>query len=477
MIFNTFQFLWLFPIIFLLYWGAVLLRRREHARTRLANALLLTISYALVTWWMPSAALFLLAVTAVTYIFARLIERHNARGDKKYLVWAGVLLAILPLLWFKYYNFLNDNISALLSPLGLHPSMPRMNLVIPLGISFFTFQAVGYLCDVYYRRIDAERNWWHYMLFVGFFPQIASGPISKASELLPQIKADRRLRADEVTQGAKWFLWGLFLKVVLADRLGITVDTVLPNYAHYNGSTLAYASALYSLQLYGDFAGYSLMAIGVGRMLGFNLVNNFRRPYLAATVTDFWRRWHISLTRWLTTYVYIPLGGSRCSKPRHYLNILATFLVSGIWHGANWTFIAWGGLHGLLQLGEKATRLDKAANRYFRPLRILLTFLLVTLAWVLFRMPTLADGWHVIAKIFTDPGGPVSTSATNTDIFLTLSAILCVLIVEWCEEYRPGLTLLNHRRRIVRWATYIALVCAILLCGVLDAGSFIYVSF
>ena len=269
-------------------------------------------------------------MTAITYSFALWIEKHKDLGRKrKLLIVCGTLLAVLPLLIFKYYNFVSESISGLLNL----NEISGLNWAIPLGISFFTFQAVGYLFDVYYQRIPAERNWWDYMLFVSFFPQILSGPISKASSLLPQIKANRQFDYSKAVQGLKWMLWGMFLKVVMADRLGLYVDQVFENYMFNSGSSCLLASIFYSFQIYGDFAGYSLMAMGVGRLMGFDLVNNFNRPYLAVSITDFWRRWHISLSIWLRDYVYIPLGGSRCSKIRNYWNIFITFLVSGIWLG------------------------------------------------------------------------------------------------------------------------------------------------
>ena len=215
----------------------------------------------------------------------------------------------------------------------------EINIISSIGISFYTFQALGYMLDVYHKRIQCERNWWNYMLFVCFFPQILSGPISKASDLLPQIKSERKFDYGFAVEGLRYLLWGMFLKVAFADRLALYVNPVLDNYSDYSGVSIFMACTFYSLQIYGDFAGYSLMAIGVARLMGFDLINNFNRPYLAASITEFWKRWHISLTRWLTTHVYIAMGGNRCSKVRQYINIMTTFLVSGIWHGANWTFI------------------------------------------------------------------------------------------------------------------------------------------
>lgn len=253
--------------------------------------------------WKPAYALLLIGITAITYLAARHIEQNSKKN--KGLIYASVTLTLLPLLIFKYYNFINTTITEALTEIGLHWNLPGLNWAVPVGISFFTFQALGYLWDVYYGRIKAERNWWDYMLFVSFFPQIASGPISKAADLLPQIKAERTFNYSKATQGLKWLLWGMFLKVVLADRLGLYVDSVYNNYTYQSGFSCLVASILYSFQIYGDFAGYSLMAIGTGRLLGFDLINNFNRPYLSVSVTEFWRRWHISLSIWLKDYIYI----------------------------------------------------------------------------------------------------------------------------------------------------------------------------
>lgn len=350
-----------------------------------------------------------------------------------------------------------------------------LNWAIPVGISFFTFQAVGYLFDVYYKRINAEKSIVDYMLFVCFFPQIFSGPISKANELLPQIKEARQFDYQQGVQGLRLLLWGMFLKLVLADRLGLYVDKVVADYGMYHGGTCVLAAFFYSLQIYGDFAGYSLMAIGVAKTLGYDLINNFNRPYFSNSITDFWRRWHISLSRWLKDNVYIPLGGSRCSKLRNYWNIFVTFLISGIWHGANWTFIVWGLIHGFAQIIEKALGLNKKKSKgLVRLLRIGATFVLVTLAWVFFRMPTLGDAIQFIGHGIKDICMPEILSVTNSAIYLM--AIALVAFKETREELFPT-KLRFLEQRYVRWAEYVVIFCLILLCGALDSGSFIYGSF
>lgn len=383
---------------------------------------------------------------------------------------------MLPLIIFKYYNYLSENINNLFKILGFSIGLPGLNWAIPLGISFFSFQAVGYLFDVYYRRIKAEHNWWDYMLFVGFFPQIASGPISKAKDLLPQIKSKRIFNYAKCVQGLRWLLWGFFLKTVVADRLGLYVDTVFNNYEFESGSSCLVVSFFYAFQIYSDFAGYSLMAIGVGAIMGFNLINNFRRPYLSVSVTDFWRRWHISLSTWLKDYVYIPLGGNRCSKVRNYFNIFVTFLVSGIWHGANWTFILWGILHGIIQIIEKALEIQKYdAVDAMRILRILITFTLVTFAWIFFRMPTIESALAVVQKIFTDITSPLFRQ-DGTDTILTILPLFIIILKDWVEEF-TAFSLFDNKFILVRWSSYLMVIFSILLFGVLDASSFIYVSF
>lgn len=474
MIFNSFLFLWLFPLIFILYYGVTYTVTKSWSK--IGNATLLIISYLLYMNWKPAYVLLLIGITAITYFAARHIEQNNR--NKRGIIYASVTLTLLPLLIFKYYNFINTTITEILTGIGFHWNLPGLNWAIPVGISFFTFQALGYLWDVYYGRIKAERNWWDYMLFVSFFPQIASGPISKAADLLPQIKAERAFNYGKAVQGLKWLLWGMFLKVVLADRLGLYVDSVYNNYTHQSGLSCLVASIFYSFQIYGDFAGYSLMAIGTGRLLGFDLINNFNRPYLSVSVTEFWRRWHISLSIWLKDYIYIPLGGSRCSKLRNYWNILITFLISGVWHGANWTFIVWGILHGIFQIIEKVLNLQKSTVKGGGKIfRIFITFCLVNFAWIFFRLPDIKTAWKVIAKIFTDFSTELFLPSKSNLVFILLSFIF-VITKELAEEFYPNkLNLFESKKRIIRWCAYLCVITIILLCGVFDSGQFIYVNF
>lgn len=481
MIFNSFQFIWLFPLIFIGYYllSYLLSGKFPERQRKISNALLLIVSYALYAQTNMAYTLILLGVTLITYLFALLIERSDTDKRKKHLIVCGAFLALLPLLVFKYYNFIINTTRSFLESIHSAPlHFPGLNWAIPLGISFFTFQAVGYLMDVYYQRIKAEHNWWDYMLFVSFFPQIMSGPISKAKDLLPQIKTCRKFDATMATQGLKWFVWGLFLKVMMADRLGMYVDKVLDNYMFNSGTSCLLAVVYYSFQIYGDFAGYSFMAMGVGKLMGFNLINNFQRPYLSTSITDFWRRWHISLSTWLKDYVYIPLGGSRCSKCRNYWNIFVTFLVSGIWHGANWTFVFWGILHGMFQIIEKILGWQKCttSSKLIRFSRILLTFVLVSIAWIFFRQPTISDAFGVIERILTEHGALFKPS--NKDVVFSLLSIGIVVCADLIREFQTKkFYRFVQAPIIVRWCMYYALLLLILLSGVFDSSQFIYVSF
>lgn len=442
---------------------------------KIGNYFLILCSYLLYIKVEPTYALILFGVTAITYLGALSFDkRKDERSRSRVSCIFFILLALLPLLVFKYYNFIASQFNIVLSTGKLR----GLNLVVPLGLSFYTFQAVGYMLDVYYKRMEAERNWWDYMLFVSFFPQIASGPISKAKDLLPQIKSRRTFNEQQSIDGLRFLLWGMFMKVVMADRIGIYVDTILDNYQYQSGLSLAVGGVLYSFQIYGDFAGYSYMALGVGKLLGFDLINNFKRPYFAISITDFWHRWHISLSTWLKDYVYIPLGGSRCSKFRSYINIFVTFLVSGIWHGANWTFIVWGIIHGFAQIIEKAFKLPKSeANLLIKTVRTIITFVIITLAWLVFRMPTLNAGFEIIGKLFINHELTLATCPISSKIYIII-ALIIVLIKDSVDEYfNKDNKLLTLQSTFLRWSLYLLLLTTILLFGVLDSSQFIYVNF
>lgn len=479
MIFNSFDFLWLFPIIFCAYYFLAQRFKSDEKKTRMSNYFLILISYLLYARWNIGSVAILLGITLISYSFALLLsDRKVAIPNRKYIFYLGVLLTLSPLILIKYLDFFGQVFVDALSIAGINASpLPGLNWIMPLGISFYTLQAIGYLSDVYHDRIETERNWWNYMLFICFFPQIVSGPISKAGALLPQIKNVRPFDEAQIIQGLRWLLWGMFLKVVVADRLGIVVDSIYNGYNHYCGTFCFMGSIFYSFQIYTDFAGYSFMALGVGMLMGFNLINNFNRPYFSQSITEFWHRWHISLSIWLRDYIYIPLGGNRCTKFRNRLNILFTFLVSGIWHGANWTFIFWGGIHGIIQVVEKQLGLAKLSSRGFLSFtRIVITFLLANFAWVFFRMPTINDAFMFVGKIFTDVNFSVDIEL-NT-ILWCFVLIFVVSLKDTADEFNiRQLRLLHHPSVMVRWSSYIAILVAILFCGVFDAGQFIYAMF
>jgi len=474
MIINSFQFLYLFPIIFVVYYLILCWRNKDRQKlTKISNAFLLMVSYGVYIKWKPVYALVLLWVTLVTYLGAIIIEKSQTTRKKPLLIATGVTLGLLPLAIFKYYNFVTSNLEVFLNACGVTTGIPSLDIIMPLGISFFSLQAVGYLCDVYYKRIEAERNWWDYMLFVSFFPQIASGPISKAKDMLPQIKNPRAFNYDQAVQGLKWILWGMFIKVVVADKLGLRVDLVYNSYETYSGFECLFASILYTLQLYCDFAGYSFMALGVGNVLGFDLVNNFQRPFFSMSITEFWGRWHISLSTWLKDYVYIPLGGSRCSKERNYLNIFLTFIVSGLWHGANWTYIVWGAIHGVVQIVEKAFGLIKIQSTGFiKFIRVILTFSVFSFSLIFFRSPSLLQAMDYISRF--DVVNVIPTILSYSFV-LALSAL--VLFKDLADEYQwKSVRFLHHEYTIVRWLTYIFLISFIAIEGVYG-GQFIYAGF
>lgn len=471
MVYNSFLFIVIFPLIFLLYYAIP----AKYPKWR--NLFLLAASFALYINWNPVHALILLGVTFVTYITGIKIEKSN---HPKRVLTLGIIIGLLPLLFFKYYNFINENIYELLILLGLRVKLTGLNWAIPIGISFFTFQAISYVADVYNRKINAEKDFLTYALFVSFFPSILSGPINKASLVIPQIRKMRKyFDYPKAIEGLKMLLWGMFMKVVIADRAALYVDTVFGSYNNYSGMTCFVASLLFTIQIYTDFAGYSLMALGVGKTLGFELTENFRRPYFSFSVTDFWHRWHISLSTWLKDYVYIPLGGSRCSKIRNYWNIFVTFFVSGIWHGANWTFVVWGMMHGFFQIIEKMLGENKCKyGGLGRTIKIVITFILINFAWIFFRMPTLSDAWSVTTRIFNIHLSPSIYIGDFQTIALVVLGLIILIIKDVRDEFYPHrMPLMNNRHIIVRWATYISLILMILLTGVLSSDQFIYANF
>lgn len=469
MLFNSVAFLLFFPIVCLLYYAipANMLRAR--------NLLLLVASYYFYMNWEPAYALLILTSTLITYLAALGIGYFKEQSKRKLCLVSSLVLNLSILFLFKYYNFLADNIAVLLKASALGIDIPKFGLLLPVGISFYTFQALGYSIDVYRGTTKVERDFATYALFVSFFPQLVAGPIERSNNLLPQFKERHLFDYDSAFAGFKMMLWGYFMKLVLADRSGMYVDIIFNNVDKHNGGSYLLASMLFPFQIYGDFAGYSLIAIGAARVLGFRLMENFHRPYFACSVGEFWHRWHISLSTWFKDYVYISLGGNRVGRMRQYFNLMVTFVVSGIWHGANWTFLCWGGLHGLLLCIEKALGIGR--TKYVGVRRFChwtVTFILVCLAWILFRANNLQDALTVIAGVFTNFAEPYHALGT----FIGIAAAMPILVVkEYMDEFQlyPLRTLANNW--LIRHAGIAVLVTYILLFGVLDSNQFIYFQF
>ena len=470
MLFNSVAFLLFFPIVCVMYYAIPV------ERLKARNYMLLAASYYFYMNWEPAYALLLLTSTVVTYLAARGMEgTEDKQGKKLYLVGCLVLnLAILFL--FKYYNFLASNIETLLKTCGLGIDIPEFGLLLPVGISFYTFQALGYSIDVYRGTTKAERDFGTYALFVSFFPQLVAGPIERSNQLLPQFKQKHnRFDYEGAMAGIRMMMWGYFLKLVVADRCGIYVDTIFNNLENHHGGSYLMAALIFPFQIYGDFAGYSLIAIGVARVMGFRLMENFRRPYFASSIGEFWHRWHISLSTWFRDYVYIPLGGNRVSRLRQYFNLMVTFVVSGIWHGANWTFLCWGALHGGLCCIEKSLGIGKKEySGLMRYVHWAVTFVLVCMAWVMFRSKSIGEALIIYKGIFARFDMMVFGGRELAIIAMNL---MIVFIVEtWHESGKH----LNVKPQLQYWGRHFAiaiLIAYITLLGVLDSSQFIYFQF
>ena len=431
---------------------------------------LLVVSFAFYINWQPIYAILLAAVIVVSYYVGIKIEGSNF--SKRWLT-VGILLPLLSLFAFKYYNFINESVFSLLSSIGLRIKLPEMKLLMPIGISFYTFMAISYIVDVYKGKIKAEQNPLMVALFLSFFPQVSSGPIGRAGQLIPQFRNPESLTRENLLCGLKWMVWGYLMKLCIADRWGIYVDTVFSNLANHNGTTYLLTSILYTFQIYCDFAGYSLIAIGAARIMGIRLMDNFKRPYFAKSIKDFWDRWHISLSTWLRDYVYIPLGGNRVSPIRHLVNLLITFLVSGLWHGAAWTFVIWGGIHGLMQivytLWRKRIKINIPSF-----LSIPLTFILCNFAWIFFRAPDFDSAMSVIYGFFISQGMPFMDTPS---IFNGAIAFCMLLLKDLYDEFNWKFSLIDSKNIWISHLSIAALICFILLFGVFDGGQFIYFQF
>ena len=426
--------------------------------------------------WKPVYALLLFFSTFVTWLCGLLVEKSKNKSSKFSFLVISLVINFSILFTYKYFDFLNESVYYILSLFNIRWHVPNLDLLLPVGISFYTFQAVGYTIDVYRGDLKAEKNLGIYALFVSFFPQLVAGPIERATNLLPQFRVIHKFDFQRLESGLKQMVWGFFMKLVIADRLSLIVDSAYNNVESHNGSTLFLASIFFAFQIYCDFAGYSNIAIGASRIMGFDLMTNFRRPYLATNITDFWRRWHISLSTWFRDYLYIPMGGNRGSDRRNSFNVFTTFVVSGIWHGANWTFFIWGLLHGLLNNIQKTLGLDKIKSRStLKFLLIFINFLIVSLIWVFFRANNTIDAFLIIKKIFIDWGVPFLDLPT---LAFGLFGLSILIIKEVSEEFYPDSNLFfSSNNPIVSALTVSLVVIIILSIGVFDGGQFIYFQF
>lgn len=495
MLFNSIDFLIFFPIVVVLYF---LLPHRVRW------VWLLVASYYFYMCWNPKYAVLIALSTAITYVSGLLIARANripdaARRARLRKLWVALSfvsnLAILA--FFKYFTFLLDNLNAAFGLLGVSLSIPAFDIVLPVGISFYTFQALSYTMDVYRGEIEAEPNFFRYALFVSFFPQLVAGPIERSKNLLTQVHEKHTFDADRARDGLLLMLWGLIQKIVIADRVSRVVDAVFDAWTTMPAWAIVLAVVLFAVQIYCDFGGYSNIAIGAAQVMGFRLMENFRQPYLSRSCAEFWRRWHISLSTWFRDYLYIPLGGNRCSRWRKYFNLMVTFLASGLWHGAQWSYVAWGGLNGAFQvIGDilrparekicRALHINRESGLW-RAVQVVTTFVLIDFAWLFFRAPSFMTALYMIR--FTMRGGAVVEPGTEVwlgleppELVVLVIAVLVLIVVDLIHEKKPDLrAVITARPLPVRWAVYLIGIYIVLIFGMYGPGfseaQFIYFQF
>ena len=492
MLFNSLQFLIFFPVVLLVYFLIP---------NKLKQIWLLLASYFFYMCWNAKYALLLLTSTVVTYFSGILIEKVKEanKAHMKCVVAGSFIINLSILFFFKYFNFAMDLLQDLASLLHISLNLPVIDVILPVGISFYTFQALSYTVDVYRGDVAAEKSFITYALYVSFFPQLVAGPIERSKNLLKQLKTFCKFDYQRFLDGSIIMLWGYFLKVVLADRIAVFVDTVYKDIDNYGGAYLIVATILFAVQIYCDFAGYSTIAVGAAKIMGINIMENFNAPYLSTSVGMFWRNWHISLTSWFKDYLYIPLGGSRKGKAKKYINKLIVFLVSGLWHGAELSYVVWGGLNGLYQIiGEimepVRTRFNKtlglSRSTYgHKALEMLFTFALVDFSWIFFRARNISEALHVIKSIFTtyNPWVLIDGSLYNCGLESTefWFMIICILVLLWSDiQKKKGIIIRNVILEQAGWCKVLILslaVCVILIFGVWGTGyndsSFIYFQF
>lgn len=476
MTFVSLEFLFFFPIVTAAYFAA-----RQPGR----QWLLVVASSLFYMAFVPAYLLVLYAMIGVDFVAATLVERSEGRRRKAWLI-LSLAVNLGALAFFKYGGFVGENVNTLLSLLGMRAAVPTFEVVLPIGLSFHTFQGMAYVIEVHRGRHPAERSLVAYALYVMFYPQLVAGPIERPQSLLPQLKEHHPFDAARAARGLRRMLWGFFKKIVVADRIALVVNAVYAAPSKYDGAILAIATAGFALQIYADFSGYSDIAIGAADVMGIELRPNFRQPYVARSVREFWSRWHMSLTSWFRDYLYIPLGGNRVGPARRTFNLMVTFLASGLWHGANWTYVTWGGLNGLLvvvetELGVKTTSRSVA--------RLVLTFALVCVTWVFFRAASMHDAFVVFARLPRALGALSHPAAVLAELSrlaidtkrlgLTLLAATAMLVLDAIaarRETEPS-ELFASLPRLPRWAVYWGLAGAILLLGAFARQTFLYFQF
>lgn len=471
MLFTSIEFMVFLPVVFALYW---LLRRQ----VRWQNLLVVAASYVFYGWWDWRFLLLIAFTTACSYASGLMIKPEGSRRHNLAVMWTNIGLNLGILGLFKYYDFFASELARML---GCSGDSVMLNLILPVGISFYTFQALSYSIDVYRGKIAPTKDVVAFFAYVSFFPQLVAGPIERATNLLPQFLKERQFDYAMAVDGVRQMLWGFFKKVVVADNCAVFVDKVWGDIGAYGSPDLAVAAALFSIQIYCDFSGYSDIAIGCAKLFGIRLMRNFNVPYFSRDIAEFWRRWHISLTTWFRDYVYIPLGGSRVAKWKVVRNTFIIFLVSGFWHGANWTFLAWGAFHAclflpLILMGKNRKYTDTVAEGRWLPGikelgQMALTFVLAALGWVLFRSQSIGEAMDFYAAMFG--GGWHGFNPPMRAVVF----VAAMLLVEWLQRGRGhGLDMSGVRYRAVRYACYLAVLAVIFVYGVFNE-TFIYFQF
>ena len=460
MLFNSLEFAIFLPLVFGVYW--FIFNKKNH----LQNTWLLAASYFFYGWW-DWRFLGLIAFSSlIDYFIGWQLGKAEATKQRKLLLGISLFVNLGFLGFFKYYNFFAENFAEAFTLLGTSFDPARLSLILPVGISFYTFQTLSYSIDVYRKKIEPSNNLIAFLAFVSFFPQLVAGPIERASNLLPQFFKTRTFNFLQARDGMRQILWGLFKKMVIADNCAMYVDPVFANYMDHSGGTLFIAAILFAFQIYGDFSGYSDIAIGTARLFGFDLKQNFAFPYFSRDIAEFWRRWHISLSTWFRDYLYIPLGGSRGGRYQRIRNTFIIFLVSGFWHGANWTFVIWGFLNAcyflpLLLLNKNRVNLGTVGEHSHLPslyefLQILFTFFLTVLAWVFFRAVTVEDACNYLILMF----GSMNLALSKSVPMVVLCGLMGLIIVEWFQRRKQhGLEDLELVfPKLIRWGFYLGLM-------------------